>query len=153
MRPAQNQQGGHELMDLNSGKLITRNIVHSIPVTEVVIKAVEAMAYAQGFTTLKFKNRNGIVFHDADWIAGVDYDENQENDNDDEYHQDEAYQQDVEYDEHDDDNEQGLDEIDPEEVEDIILDNGDTNPTIHNGTEPVQPEQEDEAQDAQETRQ
>ena len=137
-------------MDLNSGKLITRNIVHSIPVTEVVIKAVEAMAYAQGFTSLTFKNRNGIVFHDADWIAGVDYDENQENDNDDEYHQDEAYQQDVEYDKNDD-NEQGLDEIDPEEVEDIILDNRDNdNPTIQNGTKPEQPEQEDEAQDAQE---
>jgi hypothetical protein len=83
LRPAQNQQGGHELMDLNSGKLITRNIVHEIPVTDVVIKAVETMAYAQGFTTLKFKNRNKIIFHDADWIAGVDYDDNEE-DNDDE---------------------------------------------------------------------
>jgi hypothetical protein len=56
LRPAQNQQGGHELMDLNSGQLITRNIVHKIPVTDVVIKAVEAMANAQGLTTLKFKN-------------------------------------------------------------------------------------------------
>ena len=44
LRPAQTQQGGHELMDLNSGQLITRNIVHEIPVTDVVIKAVEAMA-------------------------------------------------------------------------------------------------------------
>ena len=70
-------------MDLNSGKLITRNIVHKIPVTDVVIKAVKAMAYTQGLTTLKFKNRNKIIFHDADWIAGVDYDDNEE-DNDDE---------------------------------------------------------------------
>jgi hypothetical protein len=32
LRPAQNQQGGHKLMYLNSGQLISRNIVHEIPV-------------------------------------------------------------------------------------------------------------------------
>jgi hypothetical protein len=75
LRPAQNQQGGHELMDLNSGQLISRNIVHEIPVTDVVIKAVENMAYQQGFKSLKLKNRHGVIYHDADWIAGVDYDD------------------------------------------------------------------------------
>jgi hypothetical protein len=49
LQPAQNQQGGHELMDLNSGKFITQNIVHEIPVTNVVFKAVKTMAYKQGF--------------------------------------------------------------------------------------------------------
>jgi hypothetical protein len=48
------------------------------------------MAYAQGFKTLKFKNRHGITFHDADWIAGVDYDddqvENNDSNHDEEYH-------------------------------------------------------------------
>jgi hypothetical protein len=34
LQPAQNQQGGHELMDLNSGQVITQNIVHKIPVTD-----------------------------------------------------------------------------------------------------------------------
>ena len=106
LRPAQNQQGGHELMDLNSGKLITRNIVHEIPVTDVVIKAVETMAFAQGFTTLKFKNRNKIIFHDADWIAGVDYDENEEENDDDEPYTQEDDDNDNEEDE------QGLDPID-----------------------------------------
>ncbi len=38
---AQNQQGGHELMDLNSSKLRTHNIVQAIPVTDVIIKAVK----------------------------------------------------------------------------------------------------------------
>jgi hypothetical protein len=71
LRPSQNQQGGHKQMDLNSGKVVTRNIVNEIPVTDVVIKAVETMAYAQGFQTLKFKNRHGVIFHDADWIAEV----------------------------------------------------------------------------------
>jgi hypothetical protein len=44
LRLAQNQQGGQELMDLNSGQLISRNIVHKFLVTNVVIKAVETMA-------------------------------------------------------------------------------------------------------------
>jgi hypothetical protein len=91
LRPAQNQQGGHELMDLNSGKLITRNIIHKISVTNVIIKAIKTMAYKQGFKSLKFKNRHGVIFHDTDWIAGVDYnDHDDENEEDDyqEYHHD-----------------------------------------------------------------
>jgi hypothetical protein len=75
LRPAQNQQGSHELMDLNSRQLISRNIVHEIPVTDVVIKADKNMAYHQGFKSPKFKNRNGVIYHDANWIEGVDYDD------------------------------------------------------------------------------
>ena len=76
LRPTDNIQGGHELMDLNSGRVITRRKVTEIPVTELVIKAVEQMAYNEGFKSLKFKNRRGVIFHDTDWIAGVDYDRN-----------------------------------------------------------------------------
>jgi hypothetical protein len=44
LRPTQNQQGRHELVDLNIGKLITQNIVHEAPgVTNAVIKAVETL--------------------------------------------------------------------------------------------------------------
>jgi hypothetical protein len=76
LRPAINMQGGHELYDLNSNRVITRARVTQIPVTDVVIKAIERIAEDQGFKTLKFKNRKGTIFHDADWIAGVDYDDN-----------------------------------------------------------------------------
>ena len=62
-------------MDLNSGQLDSRNIVHEIPVTDVVIKAVKNMAYQQGFKSLKLKNRQGVIYHDADWITGVDFDD------------------------------------------------------------------------------
>jgi hypothetical protein len=101
LRPAQNQQGGHELTDLNSGQLVSRNIVHEIPVTDVVIKAVENMAYQQGFKSLKLKNRNGVIYHDADWIVGVDYDDPDdiENENEDE-----------EYDNEEDENEDQLEQ-------------------------------------------
>jgi phosphopantothenoylcysteine synthetase/decarboxylase len=89
LQRAQKQQGGNALMDLNSGKLITHNIIHEIPVTDVVIKAIDTMAYKQGFKSLKFKNRHRVIFHNADWIAGVDYDHNNdenEEEDDNEYH-------------------------------------------------------------------
>ncbi|MGC8483976.1 MAG: hypothetical protein ACP5OE_10085 [Thermodesulfobium sp.] len=44
LRPANNIQGGHELMDLNSGRVITRPRVWEIPVTPVIVRAVEDMA-------------------------------------------------------------------------------------------------------------
>ena len=68
-------------MDLNTGQILTCHKVTEIPVTHVVIKAVEVMTHKQGFKNIKFKNRHGVIFHDADWIAGVDYDkvENENN--------------------------------------------------------------------------
>ena len=101
-------------MDLNSSQLITRNIVHEIPATDVVIKAVENMAYKQGFKSLKFKNRNGVIYHDADWIAGVDYDDP------DNYDPDDTGNEDEEYDNEEDKTEDQLKRIDPEEIKDII---------------------------------
>ena len=58
LRPAQNIQGGHELMDLTSGLVITQTNVTEIPDADIVIKAVEKMGYNQGFPTtgLKFTN-------------------------------------------------------------------------------------------------
>ena len=132
-------------MDLNSGRMITQNIIHVIPVTDVVIKAVETMAIAQGFTNLKFKNRHGVIFHNADWIAGVDYDDNDDanqEDDDEEYH----------HEAEDDENKEEVEEqeqIDPDEVDNIISDAKEhINPTIHEeGDEPEQLEQLQELND------
>jgi hypothetical protein len=52
LRAALNMQGGHELYDLNSGRVITRARVTQIPVTDVVIKAIERIAEDQGFKTV-----------------------------------------------------------------------------------------------------
>jgi hypothetical protein len=54
-------QGGHELLDLNSGQVITRVRVTQIPITDMVIKAIEQIAKDQGFRTLKFKNKKGTI--------------------------------------------------------------------------------------------
>jgi hypothetical protein len=56
LRPVNSMQGGHELYDLNSGRVITRARVTQIPVTDVGIKAIERIAEDQGFKSLKFKN-------------------------------------------------------------------------------------------------
>ena len=71
-------------MDLNSGCIIMHGgKITKIPITKVVIDATEAMAECQGFKSLKFKNQDGIVFHDTDWTAGVDHEENQNKNEDD----------------------------------------------------------------------
>ena len=83
------------------------------------------MAHKQGFKSLKFKNRHGVIFHDADWLVGVDYqdegaDEHKENaDEDDEYKDNE--EQDIELEE--------ATSIDPGEIDDIIED--EANPSEH----------------------
>jgi hypothetical protein len=58
---------------------------------------------------MKFKNRNGVVFFDTDWIAGVDYEEDDIEDEDDE---DASYQYEAKEDEN-----MEYGNIDPEEVE------------------------------------
>ena len=118
-------------MDLNSGKLITRKRVKQIPVTDVVIKAVETMAQAQGFKELKFKNRHGTQFHDADWIEGVDYDES------DHEHENEEEDQAYEYVEDEEEELYEEEEIDQEEIDDLIADEREqVNPNLQ------QPEEE-----------
>jgi hypothetical protein len=73
LRLVNNMQGGHEFYDLNSGQVIMWAPVTQIPVTNVVIEAVEKIAKDQGFKTLKFKNCKGAIFHNMliglqEWI-------------------------------------------------------------------------------------
>jgi hypothetical protein len=75
LRPMTNIQGGHELMNLHNGYKFTRPHVTEIPVTPLVIAAVESLAKKQGFKQLKMKDRSGVLLHPANWTAGVDYDE------------------------------------------------------------------------------
>ena len=97
LRPCNNIQGGHELMDLNSGRVITRGgKITEIPITSVVIKAVEAIAEREGFKSLKFKNRHGVIFYDTNWTAGVEYEEEVDDEGIINQEQDEDYEQDEE---------------------------------------------------------
>ena len=85
------------------------------------------MAHNQGFKNLKFKNRHGVISHDADWLAGVDYededadeDKRKENADEDEEYKD-SEDQDIELKE--------ATSIDPGEIDDIIED--EANPNEH----------------------
>ena len=75
LRPHKSQQGGHELYDLVTGRVITCGKVKVIPVTPMVIHVVEKLAEDQGIKEYKFKNRYGRAYQDADWIEGVEYDD------------------------------------------------------------------------------
>ncbi|MGC8553854.1 MAG: hypothetical protein ACP5O7_13515, partial [Phycisphaerae bacterium] len=121
LRPVDNIQGGHELMDLNSGRLITRPRAVEIPITNLVIKAVEAMAEEQGIKSLKLQNHRKTVFYPANWIAGVDYmnenDNDNDNDNDDTDNDDNENQ--IETD-NTTDNEEQYDCVDQQEIEELF---------------------------------
>jgi hypothetical protein len=80
LRLMTNKQGGHELMNLHTGQVITGNTIWERPLTDLVIRTVETMAADQGITTLKLAGRNKIPIYPTDWNAGVEYEENENND-------------------------------------------------------------------------
>jgi hypothetical protein len=77
-----NRQGGHKLLHLGTGKVITRPQVKKIPMSDTIIRAVENMARCQGVKQLKFTHRDGTQFEPANYIAGVEDDSNNEEDKD-----------------------------------------------------------------------
>jgi hypothetical protein len=111
--PVPISRGGHELMDLKSGRVITRRRVTEIPVTELVIQAVENMAHERGLATLKITGRHTSPISPADWIAGVDYDDHHSQHDEDYIEDEEAFI------EEEIGNESLYDRIDPEELADI----------------------------------
>ena len=126
LRPMSNKQGGHEVMNLATGQVITRTKVWERPVTELVIKAVETMAAEQGIKTLKLEGQNKVPLFPADWIAGVDYeDRDQSDDEDDEEYKENNINEDVEYgDDVELDDDAAYDRIDQEEINEIIAEPG-----------------------------
>ena len=78
-------KGRHELMSLETGELITRSRIWEVPITSMVIKAVEEMAYKQGIKSLKITSRNKVPLLPADWVAGVDHDKDIEDEDDEDY--------------------------------------------------------------------
>ncbi|CAJ1953509.1 unnamed protein product [Cylindrotheca closterium] len=74
--PADNMQKGHKLYDLNTKREVTRPRITVLPITDQVIKLVEAHAAEEGVTDLQtYSRRNGEIILDADLLAGVDPDE------------------------------------------------------------------------------
>ena len=132
-------------MDLRTGRETTRfGKIDVLPVTDLIIKRVEAMAAKQGIKSLKIQNRTKSAFYPADWIAGVDYED--ANIQDDEESDDEddvvpalaerpVHLMDSDYEETGQElendhtlNESECDIIDQDEIDDLLAENT-TNPT------------------------
>ena len=72
--PNTNQQGGHVVMNLQTGLRVTRSKVIGLPLTKTIQDAVESMAEKQGITTMKYRNKKGIAIPNVDWEIETDYD-------------------------------------------------------------------------------
>ena len=75
LQASTNLKGGHVIMNLSTGKKITRPQLTAVPLTETVKQKVEQMVQDQNITTVKFNNLTGVNFPKSDWIAGVNYKE------------------------------------------------------------------------------
>ena len=120
LRPRLDRQGGHEVLNLNTGKVIVRPRVWRIPITDRVIKAVNRMGRRDKMREMKLTAKNDVLLFPADWIAGVHHDMNDGENTDSE---DESYG-DSDDDDYDSDDEQALDgnRITEEELADIMGD-------------------------------
>ena len=76
--PTDNDQGGHEVMHVATRECLTHHVVTQLPLPTTVIQAIEALAHKQGMKGLQFKTKDGQILWDSAWIAGVDYDEDDE---------------------------------------------------------------------------
>jgi hypothetical protein len=78
-----NKQGGHELLDLQSGAIITRRQVTPLPMTQNVIESVHRRADKEIMPSgSKVTTKNGVIIDDDTFIAGVDDRRNHENEDD-----------------------------------------------------------------------
>jgi hypothetical protein len=84
LRYVDNDQGGHQLLDLRTGQMIKHIAVPIVPITKVIINLVHAMTTNDKMPNgIKIETNSGMSIYDSSWIAGVDYnndDENTEND-------------------------------------------------------------------------
>ena len=101
-----------------------------LPLPTSVIRAVEALAHKQGMKGLQFKTKTGHILWDSAWIAGVDY---EEDDKDQDYDD-----KDVEL--------PGVN-IDEEEEEQVLwedLDENEVADLLNDANNPIQPEPQEE---------
>ena len=136
MRPLTNH-GGHELLHLATGRLLSRPKVDIVPMTDSVINTVNALAASDGITGLKMLTKTGQVLYDSAWIAGVDYEEQQQQEDED----DEQEQENLNDDQDDDDDNEN---DDPNEAMEILAEEPNPNPIQAEPQQEHQHEDEDE---------
>ena len=130
-------------MSVETGAIVTRPRVWKIPVTDVVIKAVNKLGAAQGFSNKKISGKaNQVKLRPADWRTGVDDDGNltnehdnvepeEDGDDDDESDESESSDDDEDDDDDDDDAEDGDENPEgrDEEIRELLASDGMPAPT------------------------
>ena len=113
-------QGGHECLHLPTNRIITRSKVTLIPITTGVINQIRTIATQEGMPEgLKIINKYDIVLYDSAWIAGVDYEANEEeSDSDDETYIESEQDEDNETNDDDEDNDFDDDSDDDDDYQD-----------------------------------
>ena len=149
LRPASNDQEGHEVFDLHTKAVKDCGKIWVVPVTQTVIDRVNSIGKADGFKDLVFSDKFGNLYDDC--IAGVDDDDNDDqndNENNEEENvieqqgENEDDEEDYEQEESDDEEDVEADEeITEEEIDDI------TREPVSNTTIDEQEEQEVEGED------
>ena len=75
-------QGGYELLHLETNSVITCNRVKPDPIKPTIINQVHSIADREGMTSgIKIANRTGLILYDSAWIVGVDYSEDNDDEN------------------------------------------------------------------------
>ena len=139
---------GHDLYNISTGELINRDKVTPLPFTKSVIDAVNKIAAKQGQKGLRLTSLHDDVLYDSSWTAGVDYDE----DTDEEYDSDE---EDSDIEDDDDDTQttestsstESQSSDDSEEARDILYEEED--PVQPNTAPQDQQEESEEEEDPQ----
>jgi hypothetical protein len=113
-----NAQGGHELLHLQTNKVVKRRNLTKVPITPSIVKQVHALAELDKMPRgLKITNRADHVIFNSAWIAGVDYDEELfDDDIDDDYDKEEN----DEDNENENENNDQYDEMDENDMADIL---------------------------------
>ena len=75
LRPIYNMQGGHQLLNLQTKRIISRRTVTPLPITPIIIATVEKMAQDDHMKGLNLRTQTSHILYNSSWIAGVDYDE------------------------------------------------------------------------------
>jgi hypothetical protein len=73
-------QGEHKLLHLLTNKIITRRDITSLLITKSILDQVSNIAINKGMPIgLKIKSKTDSLLYNLAWIAGVDYQDNDQN--------------------------------------------------------------------------
>ena len=122
--PMKGSSTGHHVMNIATGLEVRTQKVTQIPITPLVIRAVEALAKKEGMTAIKIENKFKKIIYHNDARPGIDYDDNTYDSDSDSDSDDEEYIRGHGPDIDNDDlaDEDTYDPIDQSEIDDLMTD-------------------------------